>query len=142
MATVTQDKYSPYPRVCDVCGQLRSIDTMRKLDGITWVCDKHTQERTRIMLDVLNAHARPPQTWPVKNPRPQNPEYPNTLLVDEGALFAFLSRQVAAQCQYEQVTSGASALTSFGGSVPALSWAARYFYDLIQQNDPTRVMLI
>ena len=142
MATVTQDKYSPYPRVCDVCGQLRSIDTMRKLDGITWVCDKHTQERTRIMLDVLNAHARPPQTWPVKNPRPQNPEYPNTLLVDEGALFAFLSRQVAAQCQYEQVTSGASALTSFGGSVPALSWAARYFYDLIQQNDPTRVLLI
>ena len=105
MAQVTQDKYSPYPRVCDLCGQLRSISTMRKLDGITYVCDKHPGERTAIMLDMLNAHARPPQTWPNRDAKPQNPEYPNTLEADEGALFDLLDRQIQAVARYETITA-------------------------------------
>lgn len=141
MATVTTDKYSPYPRVCDVCGQLRSIATMRKLDGITFVCDKHTQERTRIMLDVLNAHARPPQTWPVKNPKPQDPNYPNSLEADEGALFAFIDRQIEARRRYEIVVNGTAPDTTISGTVTiTLAWIARYLYGLIQENRLTALI--
>lgn len=137
MATVTTDKYSPYPRVCDICGKFDSIATMTKLDSVTWVCEKHTGERTRIMLDVLNAHARPPQTWPVKNPKPQDPNYPNTLDYDEGACFAFIDRQIQAQCRYELIVNGSGPYTSAGEAVPTLAWAARYLYGIIVENKRT-----
>src|SRR5688572_1003861 len=106
MAYLSQDKYAPYPRVCDICGQLRSINTMRKLDGQTYVCDKHTGERTAIMLDVLNAHARPPQTWPNRDAKPQNPLYPNSLEADEAETLNFLYQQVSNQARYELITAG------------------------------------
>lgn len=138
MAQVTTDKFSPYPRCCDVCGQLRSINTMRKLDGITWVCDKHQGERTSIMLDTLNAHARPPQTWPNENPKPQNPLYPNSLEGDEGELFNFIDQQIQNQARYEAIASGDGAPISMD-IVPTMGWAARYLYKLIFQNTrPTR----
>lgn len=137
MATVTQDKYSPYPRVCDVCGQLRSINTMRKLDNITWVCSKHTGERTKIMLDTLNAHARPPQTWPTEDPKPQNPEYPNRLEADEGALFSFIDRMIVGLSRYESVDNGSSPLPDLASPIQMRGWAARYLYGLIVENTRT-----
>lgn len=140
MAYVTPDKFSPYPRVCDICGKLRSIATMRKLDGITWVCDSHPGERTAIMLDLLNAHARPPQTWPNKDPKPQNPEYPNTLESDEGFLFSFIDRQIQAQCRFELVASGAGPYLAVGGAVPTMAWAVRYLYGLIVQGTRTAML--
>jgi hypothetical protein len=141
MAYVTPDKFSPYPRVCDVCGQLRSINTMRKLDNITWVCDRHTGERTAIMLDTLNAHARPPQTWPNKDPKPQNPHYPNRLEADEGALFNFIDQQITNQGRYENVTSGDGGTVAVD-IVAAMAWSARYLYDLIIQNTrPERLIV-
>jgi hypothetical protein len=133
VAYVTPDKYSPYPRVCDVCGQLRSINTMRKLDAITWVCDKHQGERTAIMLDTLNAHARPPQTWPNKDPKPQNPLYPNSLEADESALFNFIDQQIQNQARYENVTAGDGSPLDID-IVPTMAWSARYLYDLIVQD--------
>lgn len=106
MAYVEPDKYSPYPRCCDICGVFKSVATMRKLDGQTYVCERHTGERTSIMLDTLNAHARIPQTWPTKDPKPQNPLYPASLEAEEGAVFDFLDRMVQAQCRFETVIAG------------------------------------
>src|SRR5688572_23571766 len=140
MAYLSQDKYAPYPRICDVCGQLRSINTMRKLDGQTYVCDKHTGERPAIMLDVLNAHARPPQTWPNKDAKPPNPLYPNTLEADEGALFAFLDRQIQALAHYELIQNGAAPTTALGGNVESMAWAGRYLYGLIVEG--TRLTML
>lgn len=133
MAQVTPDKYSPYPRVCDICGQLRSINTMRKLDNVTFVCDKHEGERTRIMLDILNADARPPQTWPTENPKPQNPLYPNLLQADEGELFNFIDQQITNGARYENVTAGDGAPIA-QDIVPTMAWAGRYLYTLIVQD--------
>jgi len=133
MAYVTPDKYSPYPRVCDICGQLRTINSMRKLDGQTWVCDKHQGERTRIMLDTLNAHARPPQTWPNRDAKPQNPLYPNSLEADESALFNFIDQQISNQARYERVTSGDGSPLGVN-IVQTMAWSGRYLYDLIVQN--------
>jgi hypothetical protein len=111
---------------------------MRKLDGITWVCSKHTGERTRIMLDTLNAHARPPQTWPVRDPKPQNPLYPNSLEADEGDLFNFVAQQITARARYERVISGSAPYAT--DIVLTMAWSARYLYDLIQQG--TRTIMI
>lgn len=133
MGYVTPDKYSPYPRTCDICGQLRSIQTMRKLDNVTWVCDKHTGERTALMLDTLNANIRPPIMWPNKDARPQDPVYPNALATDEGELFNFLEQQVTARARYELVTSGDGAPYAVN-VLQTMGWAARYFYDLIVQG--------
>lgn len=127
MAYVEPDKYSPYPRVCDICGVFKSVATMRKLDGQTYVCERHTGERTSIMLDTLNAHARVPQTWPTKDPKPQNPLYPASLEAEDGAVFDFLDRMVQAQCRFETVDAGQAPFTQapamrtfaiFGGDLP------------------------
>jgi hypothetical protein len=140
MAYVSPDRFSPYPRTCDVCGQLRSIATMRKLDGQTWVCDKHTGERTAIMLDLLNAHARPPQTWPNKDPKPQNPIYPNAFEADEANTLNFLAQQVFNRARYEYITSGDGSPGAVD-IVPTMGWAARYAYKLIAQGArPTRMI--
>lgn len=132
----TTVRYEPrnYRRLCDVCGMLRNISDMHRQDDL-WVCTYDAGERVRTELDRLNARERPFQIKPVPHPKPQNPYYPNTLETDDAAVFNFLAQQVTAQCRYEQVQSGAAPMASLGGSLPGLSWAARYFYDLIQAND-------
>src|SRR6185436_951054 len=129
-----------YPRVCDVCGAFKSVNRMRKLDGQTYVCDSHQGERTAIMLDTLNAHMRIPQMWPNKDPKPQNPEYPNTLETDEGAAFAFIDRMLQAQLRYESIENGAGAYSAGGGGPVAAGWAGRYLYGLIVQGTRTTLL--
>lgn len=119
---------------------LRPIEEMHRQDEL-WVCTYDTRERVRTKLDRLNARERPFTIKPVPNPKPQNPYYPNTLETDDAAVFNFLSQQVSELCRYEQVNSGAAPLTSSGGTIETLSWAARYFYDLIQENSRPRDLI-
>lgn len=143
MADSTHRHYEPrnYRRVCDVCGFLRSISDMHKQDEL-WVCTYDAGERVRTELDRGNANQRPFTIKPVPYPKPQNDQYPNLLETDDAAVFNFLAQQVAAQCRYEYVTSGNAVATSIGGALPTMGWAARYFYDLIQENEPSRALLI
>lgn len=99
------------------------------------MCTYDWGERVRTQLDRLNARERPFAIKPVPYPKPQNPYYPNLLETDDAAVFNFLSQQVEAECRYEFVQSGAAPAYDLGGGIPALAWAARYFYDLIQEND-------
>ncbi len=130
-----------YRRVCDVCGNLRQIEEMHKQDTL-WVCTYDAGERVRTELDRGNARQRPFTIRPVPHPKPWDNYYPNLLETDDAAVFNFLTQQVSAQCRFERVESGHGVYTSAGGALPALSWAARYFYDLIQENDPSRALLI
>lgn len=123
-----------YRRLCDVCGNLRPIEELHRQDDL-WVCTYDAGERVRTQLDRLNARERPFTIKPVPHPKPQNPYYPNTLEADDAAVFNFLAQQIASRARYELVTSGASAYTAFTNTVPAMAWAGRYFYDLIQAND-------
>lgn len=132
----TTVSYRPrdYRRLCDVCGMLRNISDMHRQDDL-WVCTYDAGERVRTQLDRLNARERPFTIKPVPHPKPQNPYYPNSLETDDDAVFNFLAQQVSAQCRYEYVESGNAPATDLGGGVEALSWASRYFYDLVQAND-------
>ncbi len=116
-----------------MCGNLRQIEEMHKQDTL-WVCTYDAGERVRTQLDRGNARQRPFTIRPVPHPKPWDNYYPNLLETDDAAVFNFLAQQVAAQCRFERVESGHAAYTSAGGSLPALSWAARYFFDLIQEN--------
>src|SRR6476620_9632062 len=139
----TTHRYEPrnWRRLCDVCGMLRNISDMHKQDEL-WVCTYDAGERVRTELDRGNAQQRPFTIKPVPYPKPQNNYYPTLLETDDAAVFNFLSQQVSAQCRYEYVQSGHAAATSLRQSLPALSWAARSFYDLIQENDQSRRLLI
>lgn len=114
---------------------------MHRQDDL-WVCTYDLGERVRTQLDRLNARERPFAIKPVPHPKPQNPYYPNTLETDDAAVFNFLAQQVTAQLRYEQVASGAAPYALGGGGLTAASWAARYFYDLIQENSSDRRHLI
>jgi len=107
-----------------------------------WVCTYDSGERVRTELDRGNARQRPFTIKPVPHPKPLDHYYPNTLETDDAAVFNFLSRQVEARVRYERIDSGSAAYLTAGGALPALSWAARYFYDLIQENDQHRRVLI
>ena len=131
----TTVRYRPrdYRRVCDICGNLRNISDMHRQDEL-WVCTYDAGERVRTELDRGNARQRPFTIKPVPYPKPQDNFYPNLLETDDAAVFNFLSQQVAARCRYEKVQSGAAPYTSAGEALTGLSWAARYYYDLIQEN--------
>lgn len=139
----TTYRYEPrnFRRVCDVCGLLRNFSEMHKQDEL-WVCTYDAGERVRTELDRGNANQRPFTIKPVPYPKPQSDYYPNLLETDDAAVFNFLAQQVTARCRYELVQSGHAVAPVLGDSLPALSWAARYFYDLIQENDPSRRLLI
>lgn len=136
-------RYEPrnYRRVCDICGMLRNISEMHRQDEL-WVCTYDAGERVRTELDRGNANQRPFTIKPVPYPKPQNDQYPNLLETDDAAVFNFLAQQVAARCRYETVESGSAVYTAGGGTLPTMGWAARYFYDLIQENDQSRRLLI
>lgn len=137
----TTVRYRPrdYRRVCDVCGNLRNISDMHRQDEL-WVCTYDAGERVRTQLDRLNARERPFAIKPVPHAKPQNQYYPNVLETDDAATFNFLSRQVAARCRFEFVQSGSAPYVAGGQALPSMSWAARYFYDLIQEG--TRLLYI
>lgn len=144
----TTTRYVPYDyrRVCDVCGNLRNISTMVQKPGSVWVCSYHPSERTELQLSDAIARQRPVQILPVPYPKPLNPDLPNTYRADDGATFGFVSRMVTLGAQYLDVTNGDGAIIPNSGLqnlpvVPLYSWAARYFYDFIQQNQGSALML-
>jgi hypothetical protein len=130
-----------YRRTCDICGLLRQIEEMHLQDEL-WVCTYDHGERVRTQLDRGNARQRPFTIKPVPHPKPWGHYYPNLLETDDAAVFNFLTQQVSALCRYEYVSSGHAVATSLGEAFAGLSWAARYFYDLIQANEPSRALLI
>ncbi len=131
----TTTRYVPadYRRVCDVCGQLRNRSQMTERAGSEFVCSYHVRERTELELSNAIAATRPIGIKPVPNPKPLDPNNPNTFEADEMVLFNFIDQQIGAGTRYENVTAGDGAPQS-GQMVPMMAWAARYLYNLIVEN--------
>lgn len=133
--------YKPFdwPRICDVCGNRRRISTMRKLPGGVWCCDIHTDERTAVELDRLNAKQKPYNIIPVPNAKPGS-QYPDVMEAEEAVIINFVARMVAAGTRYESVISGQPAPIA-GYMLEGLSWSARYLYSVITDTStPSRVL--
>jgi len=127
-----------YQRVCDICGVVRNRSTMIQRPGSVFICPRHRNERTELELSELNANIEPYKILPAPDPKPQNYDSPNTYRADDAAIFNFLLSRSA---RYRNVTNGMGADLTPGYRLQTWGWAARYFYDLIQQNTANPIML-
>jgi len=130
-----------YPRVCDICGDVKRISTMHRQGQYT-VCSDHPGERTKDELAKAIARQRQFRVRPAPNAKPQERDGPDVLEADEGVVLNFIAQQVSAGFQYQDVTSGAGApIASAGAVLNFLGWAGQYCNDLIIEGTRPSSML-
>lgn len=139
-------RYVPYDyqRVCDICGVVRNRSKLVEHAGYVFVCPQHKGERTELELSELISQMEPIRMLPAPDPKPYNLDTPNLLRADDAATFNFLYFQAtsSAGARYVDVTNGDGApIASPAFSLQTRGWAARYFYDLIQQGTANPEML-
>lgn len=131
-----------YPRVCDICGEVKRISTMCRRGPLT-ICDGHPGERTKD--ELSKAIARQPQfrIKPAPNAKPQERDGPDVMEADEGVVLNFIAQQVGAGFQFQDVQSGAGApIASTAAIVNFLGWAGQYLNDLLVENKRPTSMLV